>query len=202
MKPLRFVILLFCLSSAGVSAQSDSLTSAGQISVGVRSSWGLVYEHEWNRAAFGSGAQFRLRFSEKVNSDWFIDYLQGDLADIAKRTDVHIGWSVLYYPLNKKTILQPYLLAGHCFELLRISENTNDANFVTRKSASVQAGAGVHLHLTPRADISFVAQYMIHFGTNINVTDNPVTFTKPGGIALQDHILLHVSFNYQIADLW
>jgi len=196
------LLLLFWLPFQGVSAQTDSLTPAGQLSVGVRSSWGLVYEHDWNRVAFGSGAQFRLRFSEKVNSDWFIDYLQGDLDDIAKRTDVHIGWSVLYYPFNKQTILQPYLLAGHCFELLRISENTNDENFVVRKSASVQAGAGVHLHLTPKADISFVTQYMIHFGTNIDVTDNPVVFSKPGGIALQDHVLLHFSLNYQIADLW
>lgn len=201
MKTLRLSILLFILSAA-VSAQTDSLTPAWQISLGVRSSWGLVYEHNWNRAAFGSGGQFRLRFSDRVNSDWFIDYLQGDLGDFAKRTDVHIGWSVLYYPLNKKTTLQPYLLAGHCFELLRISENTNDANFVTRISASVQAGAGVHLNLTPKADISFVTQYMIHFGTNIDVAEYPVTFTKPGGIALQDHILLHVSLNYQIADLW
>ena len=202
MRSSSLLLLLFWLPFQGVSAQTDSLTPAGQISLGVRSSWGLVYEHNWNRAAFGSGGQFRLRFSEKVNSDWFIDYLQGDLGDFAKRTDVHIGWSVLYYPLNKKTTLQPYLLAGHCFELLRISENTNDENFVIRKSASVQAGAGVHLHLTPKADVSFVAQYMIHFGTNIDVADNPVTFTKPSGIALQDHILLHVSLNYQIADLW
>lgn len=203
---MRSSILLFVLFlwlNPEVEAQNDSLTSAGQLSVGVRSSWGLVYEHDWNRMSFGSGGQFRLRFSDKVNSDWFFDFLQGDLDDIGRRTDIHIGWCVLYYPINKQGTWQPYLLAGHCFEFLKMSENGNTDNFANRKSASIQAGAGVQLHLSKRADISFVAQYMMHFGTNIDVVStNPLVFEKPGGIALQDHVLLHFSLNYVIADLW
>lgn len=194
--------LLFFSGSAFAQEQSSD-QSGGLFSLGVRSSLGFVYENQWNRIAFGSGGQFRLRFSEKVNSDWFIDFLQGDLEDFGKRTDVHIGWSVLYYPFEKQRFIQPYILAGHCFELLRIEENTNPDNFVTRKSASVQAGAGIHLNISPRADISLVGQYMMHFGTEINVLQNPdLVFTKPGGISLQDHFLLHISINYQLIDLW
>lgn len=197
------LLLLFWLFAAGVGAQTDSLTPAGQLSLGVRSSWGLVYEHDWNRISFGSGGQLRLRFSDKVNSDWFFDFLQGDLDDIGRRTDLHIGWSILYYPLNKNGFVQPYIVAGHCFEFLTMSENGNPDNAASRKSASIQAGAGVHLHIAPRTDLSFMTQYMMHFGTNIDVVQtDPVIFEKPGGIALQDHILLNFSINYIIADLW
>lgn len=199
-----FSFFLIVLTSLSAQQDSTQNSGAGQFSLGVRSSISMVYEHQWNRLAFGSGGQFRLRFSDKVNSDWFIDFLTGNLSDFAHRTDVHIGWSMLYYPLTRKNpFIQPYILAGHCFELLEIKENGNPQNSVSRRSASVQAGIGTHFRLTPRMDLSFVGQYMIHFGTNIRVSKYPeLTFTKPGGIRIQDHLLFHVSVNYQIADLW
>lgn len=196
-------ILLLWLSFPCAIAQKSNLAPAGQLSLGVRSSWGLVYEHDWNRMSFGSGGQFRLRFSDKVNSDWFFDFLQGDLDDIGRRTDIHIGWSVLYYPLQQKSFFQPYIVAGHCFEFLTMSENGHPDNEAQRKSASVQAGIGVHLHVAERTDLSFMSQYMMHFGTNIDILQtSPLVFNKPGGIALQDHILLNFSINYFITDLW
>lgn len=205
MKPI-FVFIFILIMLTGGYAQIDSTRSskAGELSFGVRNSISMVYEHNWNRLAFGSGGQFRLRFSDRVNSDWFIDFLTGNLSDFAHRTDVHIGWSMLYYPLDRKnTFVQPYLLAGHCFELLKIAENGNPGNHVTRKSASVQGGLGTHFNISPKMDLSIVAQYMIHFGTNINTSRDPVVeFSKPGGVKIQDHLLFHVSINYQIADLW
>jgi len=197
--------LFFIILSLQITAicQTNTEQKAGEFSLGVRNSIGFVYENDWNRIAFGSGGQFRIRFSEKVNSDWFIDFLQGDLEDFGKRTDVHIGWSVMYYPLNEQKFIQPYILAGHCFEFLRMEENANFSNYAERKSASVQAGAGIHFHISPKADISLVGQYMMHFGTNIDITRTPsITFNKPGGVSLQDHFLLHLSINYMLFDLW
>lgn len=203
---MKLIHLLFCFFiMAGIAqSQNDSLSQKGVLSLGLRSSIGLVYEHDWNKTAFGTGAQFRLRFSDRVNSDWFIDFLTGDLEDFGKRSDVHIGWSVLYYPLKNQHIkVQPYVLAGHCFEFLTLQENAHPQNSASRKSASVQAGLGFHVHLSPRADISFESQYMMHFGTNIIITQEPqLTFTKPRGVLLQDHLLFHFSINYSIADLW
>ncbi|PLW95157.1 MAG: hypothetical protein C0592_00700 [Marinilabiliales bacterium] len=197
------VIIAFLLPYISGFSQSDTTSAAGTLSFGVRSSWGLVYEGDWQRMAFGSGAQFRLQFSDKVNSDWFLDYLHGDLEDYGKRTDIHIGWSVLYYPLNKKGFVQPYILAGHCFEFLTISENMNAVNKVQRTSASIQAGAGMHFHLSPRFDLSLETQYMMHFGPDIEtVSLLPVEFVKEEGLALQDHLLFHFSINYSVADLW
>ena len=178
---------------------------SGILSLGVRSSIGLVNDGVWQKTAFGIGAQFRLQFSDRVNTEWFADHLKADLADYAWRADTHIGWSVMYY-LSKKPdpILQPYLLAGHCFEYLKFTDNANPANFAERWSASVQGGVGTHMNITKRFDISVAAQYMIHIGTKITAShqEGITTFTKTKGLGIQDHILLHFSLNYKIADLW
>lgn len=178
---------------------------AGTFSLGARSSIGLVNDGKWQRTAFGTGGQFRIRFSDRVNSDWFMDYLTADLDNYAWRADLHIGWSVLYY-LSKRTdpFIQPYLLAGHCFEYLKLTDNTNTSNFAERWSGSVQGGLGTSINLTDRFDVSLVAQYMIHFGTRITPsnTEGVTTFTKHNGSGIADHVLLHISLNYKIADLW
>jgi len=177
----------------------------GILSVGARSSIGLVNDGNWQQPAFGAGAQFRLRFSERVNSDWFFDYLTADLKDYAWRTDYHIGWSVIYYlTKNPSPRFQPYVLAGHCFENLKFTDNHDPSHRANRWSASVQAGAGVHYNITPRFDLSLVAQYMLHMGTKLTAEapEGEAVFTKHSGFGFQDHVLLHLSINYKIADLW
>lgn len=187
-----------------VYAQGERSPEAGRFSLGVRTSMGLVYENDWSKMSFGNGGQIRLKLGERVNTEWFADFLQGDLGDIAKRTDVHIGWSVMYYPIKSSEKIQPFVLAGHCFEFLKIEENGDASNHIHRKSASVQAGIGSHWHLSKNLDFSATTQYMMHFGTNILVNDttNPITFSKESGISLQDHVLVNFSLNYCIADLW
>ncbi len=160
---------------------------------------------KWQKTAFGTGGQFRIRFSDKVSTDWFLDYLTADLDNYAWRTDYHIGWNVVYYlSKNPDPVVQPYILAGHCFEYLKFTDNADAKNYAERWSASVQGGAGVQFNITPRFDVSVVAQYMMHLGTKITPShvDNVTTFTKSKGYGIQDHVLLHISLNYKIADLW
>lgn len=180
-------------------------TQIGTLSLGARSSIGLVNDGKWQKTAFGTGGQFRIRFSEKVNTDWFIDYLTADLENYAWRADCHIGWSVIYY-LSKKSdpSVQPYILAGHCFEYLKFTDNIDAKNYAERWSASVQGGAGVQFNITPRLNLSLVGQYMMHIGTKITAArvDNLTVFTKTSGYGIQDHILLHISINYKIMNLW
>lgn len=204
MRYRNFIFLVFAMFFVTILAQKIRPEAAGNFSIGVRSSLGLVYENDWNKASFGNGGQLRVKLSDRVNTEWFADFLQGDLKDYAKRTDIHVGWSVLYYPLKNKSTVQPYLLAGHCFEFLKMEENANEANHIHRRSASVQAGAGTHWNLSPKFDVSLTAQYMMHFGTNINVdaSSSPIVFTKESGLSLQDHLLFNLSLNYNIADLW
>jgi hypothetical protein len=179
--------------------------NAGVISLGARSSIGIVNDGKWQQPAFGVGGQFRIRFTDRVNSDWFFDYLTSDIKDYAWRTDYHIGWSMLYYLRdNLQAFVQPYVVSGHCFENLKFIDNVNPQNKANRWSASVQSGIGVHLNLTDRFDLSCEAQYMLHFGTKITATapEGTAIFTKHKGFGIQDHILIHMSINYKIADLW
>ncbi len=205
MKPIIFILALIIPLNASCQELKIKNSRAGIFSLGVRSSIGLVNDGKWQKTAFGTGGQFRIRFSDKVNTDWFIDYLTADLDNYAWRADCHIGWSVIYY-LSKKPnpFLQPYILAGHCFEYLKFTDNDNPSIYAERFSASIQGGAGIQLNITERLDLSLVAQYMMHIGTKITASnaENITTFTKSSGLGIQDHILIHLSLNFKITDLW
>ncbi len=205
MRTILIIVLVASLLPVNAQELRMKKSRAGIFSLGARASYGLVNDGKWQKPAFGAGGQFRLQFSDRVNSEWFLDYLTADLSNFGWRADTHIGWSVMYYlTKNPEPKVQPYILAGHCFEYLKFTDNDNPANFAERWSASVQGGVGTHFNITKRFDISATAQYMVHFGTKIiaNNAENVTTFTKEKGSGIHDHILLHVSLNYKIADLW
>ena len=177
----------------------------GVFSLGVRTTASAFNSHHDESPGMGIGGQFRIRFADKVNSDWFFDYIQSDLGDYAHRTDYHIGWSVLYYlRQDPNPRIQPYVLAGHCFDYTRIVANNDRSNFDERWSSAVQGGLGMHLNLSPRMDLSLVSQYMMHLGNEVDAHphNGVVEFhSEPGGSA-EGHLLFHVGINYKIGDLW
>lgn len=205
---MRKLMVLFFLSSfLPLHSQNFKIknTEAGILSLGVRSSIGLVNDGKWQKPAFGTGGHFRLQFSDRVNSEWFADHLKADLENYAWRADTHIGWSILFkIRKNPNHIFQPYILAGHCFEYLKFTDNLLPKNYAERWSASVQGGIGSHFSISERVDISLETQYMLHLGTKIfSFNENNVTtFTKKRGAGIHDHILINISINYKIADLW
>lgn len=177
------------------------------LSVGGRSSLSLFNDGVAGDVGTGTGGQFRIRISERVNTDWFYDFFRSSVGPHIHRQDQHIGWSVLYY-LRPSTpaprTLQPYVLAGHCFDHTLQRANADPAVRGERWSSAVQAGAGTHLNLSPRMDISLVGQYMIHLGTALHAhaePDGAVTFESHGH-GLEGHLLLHLSFNYKLFALW
>ena len=177
----------------------------GMFSFGVRSTMSFFNAHEDESNGMGVGGQFRIQFSDRVNSDWFFDYLKSSIGDYASRTDYHIGWSVLYYVTPKQdALLRPYILAGHCFDYTRIADNADHNNVAERWSSAVQGGAGVHLNLSPRMDMSFVGQYMIHLGNELHAERDAgkVYFHEEKGASMEGHLLFNVSINYKIGDLW
>ena len=214
MKKLIFYFLL--LAGAEAFAQ-DSLSKkeSGKFMLGMRSTMSAFSDDGAN--GMGVGGQFRLKFDSRLNSDWFMDYITTDIQGLAKRTDYHIGWSVLYYPFNdqiKKGKLTPYILAGHCFDWTRVEKNsfwasTTLLNEAHRFSSAVQTGLGAHYNLADNFDISLTAQYMLHLGNDIEATvfDNEVTGQKDvriekGELGLEGHLLITLSLNVYIADLW
>ncbi len=186
------------------------------LSLGGRTTVSLFNDHKNEMTGTGVGGQFRLRFSDAVNTDWFFDYITSDILNYAHRTDYHIGWSVLFYPINQldyfrqdgefKPKFRPYILAGHCFDYSRIESKADATVYGERWSSAVQAGLGTHLELSPRFDISLTGQYMIHLGNHIetdyNFTTGMLSFNEHKGASLAGHVLVTLSLNYKIAKLW
>lgn len=209
---MKKIIFLFAiLITHHVSAQKDFIKNnrGGIFSLGNRSTISIFNDGIAGNLGTGLGGQFRIQFSDRVNTDWFADYITGNEGNYANRTDAHIGWSVLYYlqkPKKDLPKIQPYVLVGHCFDNSRISENGNSNNFINKGwSSAVQAGTGMHFNVSPRFDISTTAQYMIHIGADVHSSKNEsgaVIFTKDKGVSLEGHLLFNVSLNYKIKDLW
>lgn len=192
----------------------------GLLSLGVRSTYSLFNGHHDESNGIGVGGQFRLQFADQVNSDWFFDYISSDIGDFATRSDYHIGWSVLYYLTKPGTgpgkhpglrsfktmpmTVRPYLLAGHCFDYTRMVANNDRSNFSERWSSAVQGGAGIHFNLSPRTDVSFTAQYMLHLGNEVgaHLHEGVVDFHEESSTSMEGHLLINLSLNYKIADLW
>src|ERR1039458_5460963 len=165
----------------------------------------------------GSGGQFRLKLGSRLNTDWFGDYITTDIGGLAKRTDYHIGWSVVFYPFNnqiKKGKFTPYILAGHCFDYTEVKKNLvqvgdTSLSFASRWSSAVQCGLGTHYNLADNFDISLTAQYMLHLGKDVNATifNNEITGQRDiriqkGDLGLDGHLLINLSLNVYIAKLW
>lgn len=201
------LLLLIAIFQTPLFAQERSKfdTDPGVFSLGVRSTLSAFNDGDENKVGSGVGGQIRLRFSDKVNSDWFFDYLTSDIGNYAHRTDYHIGWSVLYYPLKKDIqLFKPYMLAGHCFDYSKIQANTNQFNFAERWSSAVQAGLGTHIRLTERLDLSLTVQYMCHLGKHLHAqwVNNEVNYVEEKGSSLEGHLLMNASINYKIGKLW
>lgn len=178
---------------------------SGNFQLGVRSTVSLFNDSQTNDFGNGIGGQFRLQLADRINTDWFFDYLTSDIGTVANRTDYHIGWSVLFYPyLKEKQRVKPYILAGHCFDYTNMVENLNKSNYSERWSSAIQGGIGSHFQLSPRLDVSLTSQYMIHLGNHIHpiITSNSINFTEEKGASLEGHLLITVGVNYKIADLW
>jgi hypothetical protein len=186
----------------------------GQFSLGVRTTTSLFSDESGTGTGFGG--QFRIRLLHLLNTEWFADYITSDIGGgLGNRTDYHIGWSVMFYPSfiyrnNERLKLQPYLLAGHCFDKTRFESNLfSENNVATRWSSAVQCGIGFHLPLHERVDFSLSGQYMMHFGKELepHVRENAagqeyLYFDEHPVEGLEGHLLVTFSLNFRIADLW
>lgn len=205
MKKLIYLFLLVTPFAFGQELKIRGSGYGGMFSLGTRTTISTFNGHEDETNGLGVGGQFRVQFANRLNTDWYFDYLRSNIGDYASRTDYHIGWSVMFYPTkNQTSIVKPYILAGHCFDNTEIVDNADPLNKKTRLSSAVQGGLGFHLNLSPRLDLSFVGQYMIHLGGEIHAErqEGEVFFEEATGSDLEGHLLFHIGINYKIADLW
>ncbi|MEZ5173071.1 MAG: hypothetical protein R2850_06110 [Bacteroidia bacterium] len=206
---LRSHILLFFfpffISGIIQQVNAQTLSQPGWFSLGARSTLS-AFSHDGN--GLGAGGQFRIRFSNQVNSDWFADYISISTDDGIKSIYYHIGWSVLYYPVKDSDhpqLIQPYILAGHCFDYNEKSQISLPSNKLSRWGSAVQTGLGLHFNLSPAFDISVMSQYMIHLTKEIEgerENDGVYVFKKHQERGLEGHLLNTISVNYKLFRLW
>lgn len=206
----RIILGLFCLFFLQPLFGQDLFPMkkkrGGIFSLAARSTVSFFTE---SKPGTGAGGMFRLQLDNRVNTEWFLDYITTDIGGLAHRRDYHIGWSVMLYPWISKNVekfepVLPYLLAGHCFDWTTVVENANPLNMGKRFSSAIQAGAGVHFHLTQRLDITMGLQYMIHLGRDIHadIENNEVIIEKSPKGRVEGHFLGTIQVGYRIVDIW
>jgi hypothetical protein len=189
--------------------KKNQLPSTGQFSVGGRNTVGFFNSH--GSASYGMGGQFRIRLSERVNTEWYADYITSHLDHKVGRTDYHIGWSVFYYylpqePLRTPKVL-PFVEAGHCFDYTALTILGTIGNGPTKQrwSSAVQMGTGAHFNLTNRFDVTLKVQYMLHLGGDIHAHEHHpghYVLEEHTGFEREGHILSTISVNYKLGNLW
>jgi hypothetical protein len=176
----------------------------GTLSVGTRTTVSMFNDD--NAIGKGLGGQARYQFSDRLNTEWYADFITSKNGIYTFRNDYHIGWSMMFYPKNNyqfKKILQPYFIAGHCFDYSKVTAQDDPSNSAGRFSIAVQTGVGMHINITPKFDCSLTSQYMLHLGKEIvtGIDKGDVVISRQNFSHLDGHLLFALSFNYKLWQL-
>lgn len=184
----------------------------GRVSLGVRSTLSLFNHGQVKDAGYGMGGHFRVQLTKRVNTEWFADYLTNNSGNTGFRQDGHIGWSVMYYLLDPNDFQRkftPYMVAGHCFDYSKLTVRPDGSSNIlvalpqtgTRWTSAVQTGLGMHYNFTPKFDVSFAAQYMFHFGHDLEIEEVPyrqVVIEDHDQHGIEGHLLVSLSANIKL----
>lgn len=178
----------------------------GHLSLGLRTTSSLFMHDQ--QPGIGAGGQFRIGVAKRINTEWFADYIQSNISDLGSRKDAHIGWSVMFYPFKLDGKVVPYAMAGHCFDYTRIHSFAGDVNPGKRWSSATQAGIGTHIPLHDAFDVTVQGQYMVHLGHDIHYhiegsgNQQALQIGESSGASLEGHLLLTLSMNLYLSELW
>jgi opacity protein-like surface antigen len=206
----RSVLLFMLMPLMSSSQEREKLDKeSGYFQLGVRNTISAFSDD--GATGFGYGGQYRIRVLSRLNTEWYADYITTDISGLARREDLHIGWSVMAYPLNFETTkgkLVPYILAGHCFDYTKVSLN-NSSISKDKFSSAVQAGLGAHYNVTDRMDLTLTAQYMMHLGYDVHADvhlgydgKQEVELHKERVRGVEGHLLVNLSMNVRLFDMW
>ena len=201
-------ILAFNKAKQTVGKQIIYEKQGGNFSLGMRNTVSFFNDGDPKGIGTGIGGHFRLQITNRVNTEWYADVFTSNIRNIAHRNDYHIGWSVMYYIIDPKSFnrkLTPYILAGHCFDVNTVKINGPNGQQASRFSSMVQCGIGTHYNISPRADISFTAQYGFHLGKELEIEENEegdLSIEKHKHAGWQGHLLISISINYKLAKIW
>jgi hypothetical protein len=197
MRILALSIIIFSVASLWAQDASRFSNLGRTFSLGSRTT---LSGFDSDGFGLGTGGQFRIQLNRRVNTDWFADYIVINANNQVRSEYYHIGWSVLFYPIEQQVfprLFQPYVFAGHCFDYNKKSMINNPSIYRGRFGSAIQAGIGTHLNLTERLDISLMCQYMFHLTEDLHlnfINDQPV-FSQHKHSALEGHLLTTLSIN-------
>lgn len=201
---LSSFLIIALVQGDGFAQIGSKETKSSWFSLGGRST---LSAFDGDGGGLGTGGQFRIQLSDRVNTAWFADYITINMSDKIRSEYFHIGWSVMFYPFDKlqyPRVFQPYVLAGHCFDYNKKSVIQDPSVSNDRWGSAVQAGIGTHINLTDKFDISLTCQYMTHLTEALKVVEDGDQMVIAGHDhpSLEGHLLATVSFNYKLFRLW
>lgn len=211
MKSKFFIALwllpLFAAAQEKTDASKDF--ESGKLQLGMRTVVSAFSDNKYT--GMGIGGQFRLKLGDRLNTEWFADYITSDIEQLAHRTDYHIGWAVQYYPFNNiivKGKFTPFIEAGHCFDYTEVTQNTYQGLSMNRWSSAIHSGLGTCYNISDNFDVSLSAKYMLHLGKDIHTevikgpADIPEVQITKTSATLEGHLLITLSLNVYIGKLW
>ena len=186
---------------------STYLKQGGDFSLGVRNTINIFTDAP-KSFGLGAGASFRMQLVDRVNTEWFGDYINSNLYNKANRRDAHVGWNVMFYILDPhgfKRKLTPFVGAGHCFDYTGIRLNGENQQMHERWTAAVQMSVGCHYNITPQFDVSLSTLYVLHLGKELDTEqekDGSVAIVEHSNAGWEGHIMFIISAHYKIFKLW
>jgi hypothetical protein len=219
MKSIQWLALLLMASvlseiAMGQTSDTSSLikkltypSQAGNFSLGVRNNVN-IFTNATKSLGGGVGGSARLQILNRLNTEWFADIISSNLYGKAHRTDMHIGWNVIFYLLDPKGFTRkftPFLAAGNCFDYTKITINGPNGLTKAKGSSAVQMSVGCHYNLTPQFDISLSTLYDLHLGNDVDSElgpDGHVNIIEYRNAGLEGHIMIIASAHYKFIKLW
>lgn len=209
------VAFMFALAAGACIAGTESRDSAdpsGYLSLGVRNSLGFFVSDGVTFPGTSVGGVLGMQITKNIASHWFGDYITTGFNDLARRTDVHGGFSLMPSfgkgaGSGKKIFAFP--LAGFCIDYTKISVTNGHTSpegerFAERYSFATQLGLGAGLKLSERVIWTIESHYMLHIGTDLDVlvTGDDVEIKRSSGANLEGHFLFAMSIEYRMFRLW
>ena len=211
-------LILFLLATAKLSAQDSSKVISktkeiftdnfgGVVSFGARTDVN-IFTAAPKSPGIGTGGSVRIQMLDRLNTEWFGDYITSSLYGKVHRVDAHIGWNVMFYILSPKGFTRkftPFIAAGQCFDYTSVQMNGENPQLYKKSTAAVQMEVGCHYNITPRFDISLATLYDLHLGKDLDTDLNPdgtVSVTESKGAGWEGHVMIILSAHYKIFRLW
>lgn len=208
-KTLPFLFAVFGLLTCCSQTQAQEVLHlkhkpAGVFALGVRMNEAMVEFPDDHSTSLGVGGQMRLQFSNRLNSEWFLDFSRSDVMPGITRTDYYFGSDLMIYLRKNLRRIQPYAVVGPGIAAYRINSVTNGNNSASVFLPAAQAGLATHFNVTYRFDLSLTAQYIMEYGHDLETTLNgdEVTISRSTEKKFEGHPQLTLSMNFKIADLW